>query len=97
MWEGISKLHVINVTQKEIKTWLTVINFYKMTEAEIRGVALPLLFFGGLNMRSSIMLRIAQEIKFRKNDSHVIDFYNHVQSRLEEACVNNSHTRSLSQ
>ena len=67
-----------------------------MTEVEIRGVVLPLLFFGGLKMRSSIMLRIAQEIKFKKNEAHVIDYYNNVQSRLEEACVG-SHTKELSQ
>jgi len=41
------------------------------------------------------MLRIAQEIKFRKNEAHVIDYYNYVQSRLEEACIG-SHTQELS-
>jgi len=48
-------------------------------------------------LRSSIMLRIAQEIKFRKNEAHVIDYYNYVQSRLEEACIGSSHVKELSQ
>lgn len=98
MWKRVCQLSFINATQKGDKAWLTVINFYKMTEVEIRGVVLPLLFFGGLKMRSSIMLRIAQEIKFRRNDAHVIDYYNNVQTRFNEACLNcKSHTRSLSE
>jgi len=49
-------------------------------------------------LHSGIFLKIAKEIKFIKQEAHVSDYYNHVQSRLIQACNDNpSHVRNMAQ
>jgi len=49
-------------------------------------------------LHSGIFLKIAKEIKFIKQEAHVSDYYNHVQAKFVQACLNDdSHTRNLAQ
>ena len=109
VFEDGQYLEYLNHLEKKKCKQILVIRFYPRplqslitTSYLVGGVAVWLshLFFPQevYILHSSIMLKLAKEIKFVKQDSHISDYYNNLQARLIQACIkDDSHTKRLSE